>query len=173
MPGYTIHLAVGKIYSKNNKIKNIENFIKGIIAPDQADDKKISHYGPCSSKPNLQKYINENELSNSFNEGYFLHLLTDELFYNKYLKKWDRSIYDDYDKLNKKIIEKYEIDIPKEIQDKIGYKEGNLEILDENTLYNFIENVGKIDIRSIVKNIKQNGKSIECIRKGNSNERQK
>lgn len=161
MPGYTIHLAVGKIYSKNNEIQNIESFIKGIIAPDQAEDKKLSHYGPCSSKPNLQKYINENELSDSFNEGYFLHLLTDKLFYNKFLKKWNKSIYDDYDKLNKKIIEKYEINVPKEIQKDIGYKEGKLDILDEKTLYEFIENVGRIDIRSIIKNSKQYNQNIE------------
>ena len=32
MPGYVIHLAVGKIYSQNNKIEDLNSFEKGIVA---------------------------------------------------------------------------------------------------------------------------------------------
>lgn len=34
MPGYMIHLAVGREYMKNNKIDDVKSFEKGIIAPD-------------------------------------------------------------------------------------------------------------------------------------------
>ena len=34
MPGYVIHLAVAKKQLEFNKVKNEDEFIKGIIAPD-------------------------------------------------------------------------------------------------------------------------------------------
>lgn len=151
MPGYVIHLAVGKVYNSNNEIQNTEKFLKGIIAPDLAKDKAKSHYGPYSSKPNLEKFLNESGISNSFQEGYFLHLVTDYLFYNKFLQRWDRSIYDDYDKLNKRIIEKYELTIPKEIENEVGFKVGNLSILEEDKVFEFIDSVGIVNIRDMVK----------------------
>lgn len=152
MPGYIIHLAVGKVYSSNNEIKNTEEFYNGIIAPDLQQDKAKSHYGPCSSEPNLEKFLKENGISDSFHEGYFLHLVTDYLFYNKFLARWDTSIYDDYDKLNKRIIEKYGIRIQKEIENKVGFKVGDLSILKEDNVYEFIEFVGKLHIKDMVKN---------------------
>ena len=52
MAGYVIHLAVGEQFLKNfpNEIKNYEEFIKGIIYPDNVIDKSQTHYGPKSSK---------------------------------------------------------------------------------------------------------------------------
>lgn len=151
MPGYVIHLAVGKVYSYNNEIKNIGDFFNGIIAPDLAKDKAKSHYGPYSSKPNLEKFLKENGISDSFKEGYFLHLITDYLFYNRFLQRWNTSIYDDYDKLNKRIIEKYGLTIPKEIGNKVEFKVGNLSILEEDNVYRFIDSFGRVDIRDMVK----------------------
>ena len=151
MPGYVIHLAVGKVYERNNKIEDIESFEKGIIAPDLTDDKTKTHYGPNSSQPDLNKYIKENKVLNSFKEGYFLHLLTDYLFYNKFLEKWDSSIYKDYDILNDRIKEKYKITIPKEIEGISKTGKGKLTVLDEERTYKFIEAVGKINIRQMLK----------------------
>ncbi|MBQ3408487.1 MAG: hypothetical protein IJH12_04710 [Clostridia bacterium] len=153
MPGYIIHLAVGKEYAKNNEIKNIEEFEKGIIAPDliDKDDKYKSHYGPNSSNPNLNKFIEKKGISTNYNEGYFIHLLTDYLFYNKFLKEWNFAIYEDYDKLNAKLIEKYNINVPSEIQKIVKYKNGELTVLNEEELYKFIACVGKISARKIVK----------------------
>ena len=54
MPGFTIHLAVGKRYIEKHKkqIKNENDFMKGTIAPDLDKDfsqieknKSKSHYG--------------------------------------------------------------------------------------------------------------------------------
>ena len=75
-----IHLAVGKVYSENNKIEELIDFEKGIIDPDMIEDKSKSHYGPNSSSPDLDKYIEMNGISNSYKEGYFLHLVTDYIF---------------------------------------------------------------------------------------------
>ena len=43
MPGYVIHLAIGKEYAKRNSIKNEEEFLNGCIMPD-LQDKVMSHY---------------------------------------------------------------------------------------------------------------------------------
>lgn len=150
MPGYMIHLAIGSVYLQNNKIEDVKNFNKGIIAPDMIADKTKSHYGPSSSQPELNKFIELNGISSDYKEGYFLHLLTDYLFYNRFLLKWDSNIYNDYDKLNSRIKEKYKIIIPKEIEDVVQFKNGELEVLNEEALYRFINNVGKINVREIV-----------------------
>lgn len=150
MPGYIIHLAVGKIYSKNNKIEDIKNFEKGIVEPDMAENKSESHYGPNSSHPDLNRFIKINGISNSYNEGYFLHLVTDYLFYNKFLKSWDSVIYEDYNRLNARIVHKYRITIPKEIQKVVQFKDGELSLLNEEELYKFINSVGKLNVRKII-----------------------
>lgn len=160
MPGYVIHLAVGKVYSQNNKIKDLENFQKGIIAPDMEEDKAKSHYGPYSSSPGLDKFINEKGIENSFNEGYFLHLLTDYYFYNKFLDEWKPGIYDDYDKLNEEMIKKYRIELPEEIKNKVNFRQGELVILDKEKIYKFIDSVGRINIRDIIAK-KENDNRVE------------
>ena len=156
MPGYIIHLAVGKIYSQNNKIENIEEFEKGILAPDGQKDKGKSHYGQSSSKPGLDKFIKENGIKNSYDEGDFLHLLTDHLFYNKFLDKWKPSIYDDYDKLNYDIIQKYGITIPERVKEKVKFADGKTKLIDKEELYKFIEMVGKIKVREIISRKEKN-----------------
>lgn len=145
-----IHLAVGKVYLKNNKIENKKDFEKGIIEPDRKEDKVKSHYGPYSSQPDLNAFVSTNELTSSYEEGYFLHLVTDYLFYNKLIKRWDATIYEDYDKLNEKIKNRYEIEIPKEIQEIVQFKTGKLSLLKEEELYKFIDAVGKINLRQIL-----------------------
>ena len=156
MPGYVIHLSVGKIYLKKNKIYNVDEFKMGIIEPDLLSDKLQSHFGNSSSNPDLKKYIELNPTLNDFREGYFLHLLTDYLFYNRFLMHCSPDIYEDYDKLNLSIIKKYEISIPDEVKKIVKYKNGNPKILDEKRIFKFIEAVGKINIRKffVEKNIK-------------------
>ena len=149
MPGYVIHLAVGKIYSQNNEIEDLKSFEKGIIAPDMSEDKSKSHYGPYSSSPGLNRFVQENGISCSYDEGYFLHLATDYLFYNRFLKKWDKIIYEDYDRLNSILIDKYGIKIPEDIQEKVKFKKGKPSILNEDDICNFINSVGRINIRQI------------------------
>lgn len=150
MPGYVIHLAVGKIYSQNNKIEDLNSFEKGIIAPDMLENKAKSHYGPYSSSPGLNQFIQANGILCSYDEGYFLHLVTDYLFYNRFLNKWDASIYDDYDRLNSRLIKKYGIKLTEDVQKKVKLEAGKPSILKEDDLCKFINSVGKINIRQIV-----------------------
>lgn len=149
MPGYVIHLAVGKVYSQNNKIEDLNGFERGIIEPDMFENKAESHYGPYSSSPGLNQFMQAHGISCSYDEGYFLHLVTDYLFYNRFLNKWDTAIYDDYDKLNSRLMKKYEINLPEDVQKKVKFEAGEPRILNEDNLYKFINSVGKINIRQI------------------------
>lgn len=150
MPGYVIHLAVGSVYAQKYPITDMNAFMRGIIAPDRAQDKATSHYGPYSSRPDLQSFIEKKPVFDAYTEGYFVHLLTDHLFYNCFLEKWEPQIYDDYNRLNAGIIQKYGITLPNEIKDVVKYKTGPLALLDEKQICAFIEAAGSVNVRRVL-----------------------
>ena len=57
MPGYVIHIAVANEYIRKNNLRNPEEFIRGVIAPDDVEDKSLTHYGKYSSRTNLKQYL--------------------------------------------------------------------------------------------------------------------
>ena len=128
MPGYVIHLAVAERYLKKHQDKkeNYEEFIEGVIFPDSVKDKSETHYGAKSSVSNLYEFLKENSLDTSFKRGYFLHLLTDYLFYNKYIDRMSKDMYNDYDILNGILIEKYKVKLPEKVKDGVFFKQGEL-----------------------------------------------
>lgn len=129
MAGYVIHLAVAEEYLKRTKIKeNYNDFIEGVIAPDDAKDKALTHYGPKSSQTHLDQYLEKNKIDNSFNRGYFLHLITDYIFYNKYLETYSKEIYNDYDILDEYITKKYNVIMPERLVGLYPPKERKIEI---------------------------------------------
>ena len=158
MAGYVIHLAVAEEYlKKHNNIKEDYNeFIKGVIYPDSVTDKSLTHYGIKSSKVILRDFLQENEIKDSYMRGYFLHLVTDYLFYNKYLEKFSKDIYNDYDILNKDLIEKYNIKLPKEILDSVFYKKGQTKILSMELAIKIIDEISDLDLNVIEKEIREN-----------------
>ena len=98
MPGYVIQLAVAKEYLRKNKKELNKDFLKGSIAPDLTTDKTKTHYGKSPAYTNLSKSLKQNKLESDYDKGAFLHLVTDYLFYNKYLEKLEKpQIYKDYD----------------------------------------------------------------------------
>lgn len=152
MPGYVIHIATANEYLKKNNIKeNKEEFIKGVIFPDSTTDKSKTHYGRSSGNSNIGRFLEVNKIDNSFNRGYFLHLITDYLFYNHYLKKFSKEIYNDYDIINSKLIEKYNVDLPLEVKDKVFFKQGKTKILSYNLACKVIDEVSSLDIDKIAK----------------------
>lgn len=158
MPGYVIHLAVAKEYLKKskNRNENEEEFINGVIFPDSVEDKAITHYGEKSSKSNLYEFLKDKNVNNSFNRGYFLHLLTDYLFYNKYVDRMTKDMYNDYDITNKKLIDKYNVELPNEIKGSVFFKEGDLQILSYELLYKMIDEISNMDIDKIAKDVIKN-----------------
>ncbi len=170
MPGYIIHLAVAQEYVKKhtNKPEQYEEFIEGVIAPDSVKDKSKTHYGPASSKSNLHKFLESNDIQSSYKRGYFLHLLTDYLFYNKYINKFSKEIvYNDYDILNKGLLEKYKVDIPEKVKKEVFFKDmhgASPKILSKELVEGFINDISDLDIDNIAKDVIENEEKWTQIR---------
>lgn len=139
MASSMIHLAIAK--RVNSVIKKDQNklFI-GSIAPDISkligENKVKSHFldDEYTNIPNLEKFLNKykNNLNDDFVLGYYIHLLTDYLWFKYFITNfWDDNfvtkldgtkvkctdrmlllyIYNDYTNMNIKIIDEYNIDL--------------------------------------------------------------
>ena len=154
MPGYVIHLAIAQEYLRKHNKKKSEDFILGSIEPDFTTDKTKTHYGKSPAYTNLKEYLENNKIDDDFNQGYFLHLVTDYLFYNYYLNEIRKpQIYEDYDVTNKTLIEKYKIDLPEKVKDKIFFKNGNPEILTVKLACKVIDEVSEYTLEEIAKEV--------------------
>lgn len=158
MAGYVIHLAVAESYIKKHEddIKDYNRFIEGVIFPDSVSDKSITHYGEKSSKTDLKAFLEDNKIDNDYNKGYFLHLITDYIFYNKLLKYFSKDIYNDYDILNEKLQKKFNVTLPENIKDKVFYKEGKTKVLKLENIIKFIEDVSDYKLDEIKERILDN-----------------
>lgn len=158
MAGYVIHLAIAEEYLKKHKDvkEDYDEFIKGVIYPDSVTDKSLTHYGIKSSKVILKDFLQDNEINNSYMRGYFLHLITDYLFYNKYLEKFTKDIYNDYDILNKKLIEKYNVVLPENIQNNVFYEDGETKILTMELAIKIIDEISDLNLNAVEKEIRKN-----------------
>lgn len=166
MPGYVIHLSVAEEYlKKHTKKENYSEFVEGVIFPDSVTDKSLTHYGSSSSQVNLYNFLKEHELNDSFTRGYFLHLLTDYLFYNKYINFFSKDIYNDYDILNKELIKKYDVKLPDKVKEYVFFKEGmELKILSYSLIETFIKDVSDMNIDNLVIEINKNADKWTKIR---------
>ena len=158
MAGYVIHLAVAESYIKKHEddIKDYNRFIEGVIFPDSISDKSITHYGEKSSKTDLKAFLEDNKIDNDYNKGYFLHLVTDYIFYNKLLKYFSKDIYNDYDILNEKLQKKFNVTLPENIKDKVFYKEGKTKVWKLENIIKFIEDVSDYKLDEIKERILDN-----------------
>lgn len=160
MPGYIIHISVANEYMRKNpnEIKDYSKYIDGVIFPDSVEDKSLTHYGEKSSKVNLKKFLEENEIEDDYNKGYFMHLVTDYLFYNKFLDCFSKDIYNDYDILNLKLQERFNIKLPNMIRDKVFYKDGETKILELDSVLKFIDDTSNYKLNNIREKVLDNDK---------------
>lgn len=152
MAGYIMHLAVGEEYRRNypDQINNEDEFIKGILYPDLTHDHSKTHYGPKSSQVNLKSFFNNRDINSDFHKGYLIHLVTDYLFYNKFLKKFSKKdIYTDYDITNMELKNEFNVKIPEEVIDMIFFKNGETKIIDLEETKDFIRKTGKYNLEDI------------------------
>ena len=143
-------------------LDNINEYINGV-----SSDKNSHHFGSNYETNDLIEYMKKkvdfyrffefNNINTSFLKAYFLHLLCDFYFFGEYIKD-DRLSglslmeavkigYNDYNLITPKLIKKYNLDIPYQIKDIIS-KEGigNLQILDEVKVDEFINDMSNIDL---------------------------
>lgn len=140
MASAIIHLAVAKVLEPYLNIKNRKDYYLGSIAPDIAKQigrtKQESHflYNEKEDVPNIKMFTNKYKdfYKNDFDLGYYIHLFTDKLWFDKFLRVLVQSnsirtidgtiincteeelthlIYSDYVNLNIKVIEEYNMDL--------------------------------------------------------------
>lgn len=154
MPGFIVHIAVAQEYLKKHNKSFSKDFILGSIEPDFTNNKSETHYGKSPAYTNLKNYLNNNKVRTDFEKGYFLHLITDYLFYNYYLDKFEKpQIYYDYDFTNKAIVEKYNVFLPDKIKDKIHFENGTPKILTLQLAYKIIDEISDLNMENIEKEV--------------------
>lgn len=173
MPGLHIHLVIGKRYIEKHEIKNEKEFLEGVIAPDFAESKDLSHYIRSDNKADIdiQAFLNENKLENDYEKGIYLHLITDKLFFEKFFSmkyaetedsKFINDLYYSYDIVNSYLIKKYKLVLDKELEEKIreniekAKKRRNVKIyqncnniLPIKKLDEFIEKISDMDLENL------------------------
>lgn len=170
MPGYVIHVAIANEYLRKNKgkVKNVDKFILGVLTPDNTADKSLTHYGENSSRPNLRLFLEKNGVNNDYDMGYFLHLLTDYLFFNYYFvfSKDVLGIDDDY-KIGGAISDKYNVDLPSGLKKRTNLSGDKPDYMKINLLENMIEEISGLDLNKAIDDIRNynyvniNGTRIE------------
>ena len=157
MPSYVVHLATAQEYLRKHNREFSQEFMLGSIEPDFTTDKSKTHYGKSPAYTNLRNYLESNKIDTDFNQGYFLHLVTDYLFYNYYLDKLKKpEIFDDYDIISKPIIEKYNVVLPQKVKEITTFKTGKTKILSLELAYKVIDEVSDLTLEEIEKEVMNN-----------------
>ena len=166
MPGYVMHIAIAQEYMRKKQMKYSEEFIKGTIAPDMIKPKSQSHYGKSPAYTNLHSFLLKNKIDSDYIKGYFLHLIADYLFYNKYLDKIEKpQMYYDYACNNKVLIEKYNIKLLDSVKDKVLIKEGIPKIVTFELACRVIDEVSELDLTQVEEEVKSNNNKWNFYKK--------
>ena len=183
MASAAIHLAIAKKYLVKHKDLDKKEILRGTLYLDAASDNDKSHYtrknrgfdnvSHVRSKVDLYAFLLNNKVCTSFEVGWFLHLVTDYLFFlecftEEYLliksyQEFCSELYHAYDCVNLYMEEKYHIvkedyeAYPSEYYLGIPYEEC---ILSKEMVDAFIDRVSSIDLEKIYRknyfNIKEN-----------------
>lgn len=157
MPGYVVHIAIAQEYLKKHKKNFSQEFILGAVSPDFSVDKSKSHYGKSPAYTNLHNFLKNNNIDSDFKQGYFLHLVTDYLFYNYYAENFKKpEIYDDYDFTNKFLINKYNVILLEEVKNKVFFKNGIPQILTLQLACKIIDEISSLNLEDIKTEINNN-----------------
>ena len=173
MPSYMIHLCLAKEYARKYKVENEKEFIEGTFYPDKVEIKGETHYSPYySSDTNLYEFLQDRKLDSSFNEGYFLHLVADCVFYNKYFadhRNFDRAILrKDFDILNPQLMSRYNItETPGEVKQYLVWQDGQTVEYHYDKVVQFIEEVSNYELHKLGEKILQE-KDFQFLVKGGS-----
>lgn len=135
MASAIMHIAVANQINKVIKMNN--EILIGSIAPDISklikQPRRISHYHADNNEvPDLEKFLKTYDINSPYNLGYFIHLLTDKIWFEDFLPihyeqnkvrlsnvklvvmnetEKDKLIYEDYNSITNIIIEKYNLNL--------------------------------------------------------------
>lgn len=184
MASATIHLAIAKKYLENHQNLNAEKVITGTLYPDATKNKDQAHYtnpnrgkdnlSHLQGKVNLYAFLSEHKTLDDFKLGWFLHLVTDYLFFkecftieylqNHSYEEFCKDLYYAYNHLNLYLTQKYHITkedykaYPTEYYPGVPYENCTLskEMIDA-----FINKVSKIDLDEYIKKIQKHQSNVK------------
>ena len=103
-------------------------------------------------------------LNTDYWKGYFIHLLSDHYFSEKYFKqeiynakKNKEKLYNDYDCLNKELLKKYNIEVLEETKKYMNCFDEKPKYLEINKVEKFIEDMSNINLKEQEQLIRQKG----------------
>ncbi len=159
MPGFVIHTAIAQEYLRKNNLNYNKDFIRGNLLPDFTSNKAETHYGKTPAFTSLKEFLKYNKIHNNINKGKFLHLISDYLFYNYYLDTYTKEIlHNDYDTINKILIEKYNVKLLDEVKEKVFFIDEKPKILNFNLACKVIDEISDLNIFEVEKEVKENNK---------------
>lgn len=182
MASAIIHIAVAK---KVNEVieRNEKDLFLGAIAPDVAKlinmDRKKTHFikpNENTDVPNIKyfKSLYIDKIKSDYDLGYYIHLLTDELWFKEFIPNFIISdeiimdnngnnvllkgltvkdiIYNDYTNLNVQIIDYYNLNL-KLFYEEFEYPIPNIKEVSRNSFDILINKLGLISINSTKYNL--------------------
>lgn len=184
MPCPSIHLAIAKKYLERHPNLDYQKVIDGTLYPDADEDNDKTHYtdknrgsdnvSHVRGKVNLYAFLEEHPTLNDFELGWFLHLVTDYLFFeecfateylmSKSYEEFCKELYHAYYCVNLYMEEKYNISkedfetYPDEYFPGIPYEDC---ILPKEMVDLFIDRVNSIDLDKYILKIKENKKNVK------------
>lgn len=172
MPNISAHMVVATEVGKRLGLIS-DDFIRGNLLPDIIDIEDSHHKiqsGPYLV-PDIKYFLKHLDLSKDINIGYLVHLLLDKHYLEDYLTKLypgkniflDEKVYKDYDYLNYKLVNKFNLDVDsiekilthynckiskEKLEYNIGYlkqkKTGKTKYIDFDSFSQFLFNISKV-----------------------------
>ncbi len=187
MASLMVHQVIGQEYCKRHKVNNVYSFLMGNLDPDMTQDKKVSHFSAkcrnatytdsIKNKVNLTDFCSSISIGDDYYKGYFLHLITDMVYFNRYLLnnpkyreiEFDDQLaiqaimYRDYHRNNKYLMDKYPNlmlsllpDNAKVTRDDVD----DMEILSNEAIDEIIETCANANLEKIYEGIGAMGKDF-------------
>lgn len=174
----SIHLAISKLYLEKSKI-SVDKYkvLEGTLYPDTVKDKNVSHYADIEKrgkdnishlqgKVNLYNFLLSHSNLDDFELGWFIHLVTDYLFFDECFSKYyllitsyeqfRKDLYFSYDCISEYISNKYRItkeDYTIYLSEFYPGKEYQECLFSKEMLDSFIERVSSIDLEKYINKI--------------------
>ena len=80
------------------------------------------------------------------------------------LDRMSKDMYNDYDILNKILIEKYDVRLPESVKDTVFFKDGQLVILSLELITKMIDDISNMDLELIEKEVYKDPKKWTTMR---------
>lgn len=179
MASLAMHWIISDLYLAKHREDNYDEFLSGAMAPDITGDKMATH---CSyfnkndmyvdrlhKKVDIIKFCNTHSINTSFERGYFLHILTDYIFYNSYMANIEslqnlvdarEDVYNDYRILNGYLVKKYGIDMSVLPECGRDRRLGKYKYITNESIDNIIQYCSSIDIINAYDRLKMGDVSV-------------